>query len=255
MNKLKYILISLCAVGAVSCSKDNYKGPEETFEGRFIDKGTGEPFQTAMGNTGIRIRMMEYSWSENPQPYDFNVNQDGTFRNTKIFKGEYGVIPSGAFVPLEEERMNIKGTVNKTYEVEPLLRVEWVKDPVMLPDGTMEAEVKITRGTDNPAYQEPLAEAWLFVSETDYVGDFSYSSVYSTKLAGAVIGYVQIGVPFKVRTGQPGGYNPDGAFTAFPAYKRPYFLRFAARTTRQFDGVNRYNYTTIKEVLNPGRAD
>ena len=30
-----------------------------------------EPFQTAIGNTGIRIRMMEYSWSDTPEPYDF----------------------------------------------------------------------------------------------------------------------------------------------------------------------------------------
>lgn len=254
MKIFKYILIGLCSTFfATSCSKDNYDEPEETFMGRFIDKGTGEPFQTAMGNTGIRIRMMEYSWSDNPQPYDFNVKQDGTFCNTRIFAGEYGIIPSGAFVPLPEERIKISGTVDKTYEVEPLLRVEWVEEPVAKPDGTMEAKVKITRGTSDANYQQPLAEAWLFVSETDYVGDFSYSSIYSTKISGAAINNIKLGETFTIRTGQPNGYDPAGAATAFPTYERKYFLRFAARTTQQFDGVNRYNYTTVKEVLNPAR--
>jgi len=104
MKKYIYLLLFSLPLLAASCSKDNYDEPQETFRGKFIDKQTGEPFQTAIGNTGIRIRMMEYSWSDNPQPYDMNVKMDGTFNNTKVFKGEYGITPSGAFVPLEEER-------------------------------------------------------------------------------------------------------------------------------------------------------
>lgn len=104
MKKLTYILLSLCLlVNFTSCDVDNYGEPEETFRGAFIDKETKEPFQTAIGNTGIRIRMMEYSWSDTPEPYDFNCMQDGTFQNTKIFAGNYGIIPEGAFVPLDEE--------------------------------------------------------------------------------------------------------------------------------------------------------
>ena len=125
MKKYIYLLLFSLPLLAASCSKDNYDEPQETFRGKFIDKQTGEPFQTAIGNTGIRIRMMEYSWSDNPQPYDMNVKMDGTFNNTKVFKGEYGITPSGAFVPLEEERIKISGTVEKTWEVEPLLRVEY----------------------------------------------------------------------------------------------------------------------------------
>ena len=97
MKKYIYLLLFSLPLLAASCSKDNYDEPQETFRGKFIDKQTGEPFQTAIGNTGIRIRMMEYSWSDNPQPYDMNVKMDGTFNNTKVFKGEYGITPSGAF--------------------------------------------------------------------------------------------------------------------------------------------------------------
>lgn len=94
MKKYIYLLLFSLPLLAASCSKDNYDEPQETFRGKFIDKQTGEPFQTAIGNTGIRIRMMEYSWSDNPQPYDMNVKMDGTFNNTKVFKGEYGITPS-----------------------------------------------------------------------------------------------------------------------------------------------------------------
>jgi len=272
MKKYIYLLLFSLPLLAASCSKDNYDEPQETFRGKFIDKQTGEPFQTAIGNTGIRIRMMEYSWSDNPQPYDMNVKMDGTFNNTKVFKGEYGITPSGAFVPLEEERIKISGTVEKTWEVEPLLRVEWVGEPVVNADGTVDVKVKILRGTDNPAYQQDLAEAWLFVSENMYVGDFSYSPNYSTRITSDLIKLIPN--PFDqvitIRTGQPSGFTPDllkfqtegvivpdlgpdKIYTPFPAYSRKYFLRFGARTTRQFDGTNRYNYTTVKEITTIAR--
>ena len=117
----------------------------------------------------------------------------------------------------------------------------------------VDVKVKVSRGTDNPDYQEALAEAWLFVSENMYVGDFSYSPNYSTRISGAAIGMVQFDQVYTIRTGQPGGYNPAGTYTPFPAFSRKYFLRFGARTTRQFDGTNRYNYTTVKEFTTIAR--
>lgn len=188
MKKLTYILLSLCLlVNFTSCDVDNYGEPEETFRGAFIDKETKEPFQTAIGNTGIRIRMMEYSWSDTPEPYDFNCMQDGTFQNTKIFAGNYGIIPEGAFVPLEEEIIDIKGKVEKVFEVEPLLRLQWIGEPRVNADGSVEVKVKITRGTTNPEYQQPIEEAWLFVGETSYVGDFSFSNRFSTQLVDGAV--------------------------------------------------------------------
>lgn len=251
MKNIKYIALSLVlALGLAACATDNYDGPGETFRGQFTDKGTGEPFQTAVGGNGIRIRMMEYSWSETPQPYDMNVMQDGKFNNTKVFAGEYGIKPEGAFVPLEEEIVNIRGTVTKNYEVEPLLRVEWVGTPVVNSDGTVDAQVKITRGTDDPAYQQALADVWLFVSETDYVGFHSYSTYHSTKLTAAQAG--EIGQTITIRTGQPSG--PGSTQNVFPTYQRKYFLRAAARVNLQIMGSNNvFNYSTIVEITNPAR--
>lgn len=247
MKTVRYILISLFTICFfTSCQEDdNYPAPAETFAGSVVDAETGEPFQTAIGSTGVRIRMMEYSWSETPTPYDMFAMMDGRFNNTKIFKGDYGVKVDGAFVDLPEERIAIAGRVEKTYEVEPFLRVTWVGEPVVNNDGTASVQVKIERGTTNPNYQQDLAEVWLFVSETQYVGDFSYSPNFSTRLTGATLPL--LGETVTINTGWPGGVG-TGAQRLFPDYSRKYFLRVAARINKQVNSTNVYNYTTVKEI-------
>ncbi|MDR1202407.1 MAG: DUF3823 domain-containing protein [Tannerellaceae bacterium] len=248
-NIINIILSFITLFGIASCVDDNYPEPQETFRGKFIDKGTQKAFQTAIGNTGIRIRMMEYSWSETPQPYDFNCKMDGTFNNTKVFEGEYGITPSGAFVPLPEERIQISGTVEKTYEVEPILRVELVNEPVLNADRSVTFNVKVTYGNDNSTYKQPLEEGWLFVSETDYVGDFSYSPNYSVRCTPAQMGATGMlstsGTTFTVST--------TAASKAFPDYARKYFFRVGVRSQVTFDATNRYNYTEVKEIAIPAQ--
>ena len=246
MKSIKYIVLSFLLVAVItSCEDDNYPAPAETFRGSIVDAETGEPFQTAIGNTGVRFRMMEYSWSENPTPYYMYSMMDGNFNNTKVFQGRYGITPEGAFVALEEEIVEINGTVEKTYEVDPILRIEWVGEPVINADGTATVQVKIDRGTTHPDYQEPLAEVWLFVSETQYVGDFSYSPNFSTRLTGANLPV--LGETVSITTGWPGGIG-TGSQRSFPDYSRKYFLRVGARTTKQVNSTNVFNYTTVKEI-------
>lgn len=247
MKSIKHIALSLLVVaGMASCGEDdNYPAPAETFKGSIIDAETGEPFQTAIGNTGVRIKLMEYSWSDNPTPYYMNAMMDGKFNNTKIFKGEYGVTPEGAFVALPEETFVIAGTVEKNYAVDPFLRVEIVGEPVVNNNGTATIQVKIERGTDHPDYQQALAEVWLFVSETQYVGDFSYSPNYSTRLTGATLPV--LGETVSITTGWPSGVG-SGTQRVFPDYSRKYFLRVGARINKQVNATNVYNYSTIKEI-------
>lgn len=160
MRKIIYLLaVSFIMLAGTSCQKfDNYEEPQETLKGTIIDKGTGTPFLTETGNNGVRIKLMEYSWSDNPTPYYFTVKQDGTFNNTKIFKGYYNIEPEGAFVPLvlknsngeiisdESVSMDIKGTVDLNFEVEPFLRVEYIGEP-MIDGHKITIKAKITRGT------------------------------------------------------------------------------------------------------------
>lgn len=246
MKSIIYTVLSfLLVAGFASCEEDNYPAPAETFKGSIVDAETGEPFQTAIGNTGVRIKMMEYSWSENPTPYYMYSMMDGAFNNDKVFKGEYGVTPEGAFVPVTEERIQIVGTVEKNYEVEPFLRIEWVGEPVVNDNGTATIQVKINRGTAHPDYQQALTEVWLFVSENQYVGDFSYSPNFSTKLTGATLPV--LGETVSITTGWPGGIG-TGTQRTFPAYARKYFLRVGARIGKQVNSTNVYNYTTVKEI-------
>jgi hypothetical protein len=246
MKSITHIFLAFFLLaGFSSCEDDNYPAPAETFKGSIVDSETGEPFQTAVGATGVRIRMMEYSWSDNPTPYDMFAMMNGEFNNTRIFRGEYGVTPAGAFVSLPEERIEIAGVVEKRYEVEPFLRVEWVGEPVVNADGTATVQVKIHRGTNNPDYQQPLTEVWLYVNETQYVGDFSYSPVFSTKLTGATLPLLDETV--SITTGWPGGIG-TGSQRIFPTYSRKYFLRVGARINKPVNSTNVYNYTTIKEI-------
>jgi hypothetical protein len=252
MKSINYIVASfLLVAGIASCGEDdNYPAPAETFKGSIVDAETGEPFQTAIGATGVRIKMMEYSWSDTPTPYYMYSMADGQFNNNKIFKGQYGITPEGAFVPLTEEKIQIAGTVEKNYEVEPFLRIEWVGEPVVNDDGTATIQVRIERGTANPDYQQALAEAWLFVSETQYTGDFSYSTNYSTKLIGATLPALDGTV--SITTGWPGGIG-TGSQRFFPEYARKYFLRVGARINKPVNSVNVYNYTTVKEITTKQR--
>lgn len=247
MKSVKHIIFSFLLLAVIaSCSEDdNYRAPAETFKGSIIDAATGEPFQTAIGTTGVRIRMMEYSWSETPTPYYMYAMMDGQFNNDKVFEGEYGITPEGAFVPLAEERINISGSIEKTYEVEPFLRVTWIGEPIVNDDGTATIQVKIDRGTTHPDFQQDLAEVWLFVSETQYAGDFSYSPNFSTKLTGATLPV--LGETVSITTGWPGGIG-TGSQRVFPEYSRKYFLRVGARINKQVNSTNVYNYSTIKEI-------
>jgi hypothetical protein len=250
MKAIKYITLSILIVaGLASCNdNDNYPEPKETFTGAIVDAATGQPFQTAVGSTGVRIKMMEYSWSDTPTPYYMYAKMDGSFNNTKIFNGEYGVTPEGAFVAIPEERFEISGVVEKTYQVEPFLRVEIVGDPVVNADGTATVQVKIDRGTTNPNYQQALAEVWLYVSETDYVGDFSNSPNFSTK----VTALPALGSTVSITTGWPTGVGA-GTQRIFPTYSRKYFLRAGARINKQVNAVNVFNYSTIKEITTIAR--
>lgn len=250
MKALKLLTkICLLLFMTTGCEQDNFPAPQETFKGKFVDKNSGKPFQTAIGNTGIRIRMMEYSWDDKPQPYDFDCKMDGSFYNDKIFSGYYGILPSGAFVPLEEERLEIKGVVERVYEVVPILQVEWMGEPVLNADRTVTFKVKLTYGSEDPRYRTPLVESRLFVSENQYVGDFSFSPNYTIILNPAQMGLTAStildddGVVLTITTAQ--------AQKAFPDYSRKYFFRFGARSQISFDATNRYNYTDVKEVLIP----
>jgi hypothetical protein len=228
---------------------DNYDEPSETLTGTIIDKNTGIGLQTETGGNGIRMKLLEYSWSDNPEPYYFYVKQDGSYNNTKIFKGNYNIEPQGAFVPLVRKdnsgkvvsdksiTTDVKGTVKLDFEVEPFLNVEWVGEPVTNSDGTVTVQVKVIRGTSDPSYQQDLANIALFVCPTPYLGNNEYDDRYTQNNSYS-------GSTGNSLLGQVVTITTKGQM----ATNRDWYIRVGARIDCTIEGARRYNYSTIKIV-------
>ncbi|WP_158280845.1 DUF3823 domain-containing protein [Pararcticibacter amylolyticus] len=248
-NHLLYCLLLCLSCTVFSCSKlDNYDAPAETLKGKIIDKATKAPVQTEPGDKGIRLKLLELSWSDNPTPYYFTCMQDGSFNNTRIFKGTYNVEPQGPFVPLVRkdasgntiadgsQTLEIKGTADMTFEVEPFLNVEWVGEPVLNQNGSITVQVRVTRGTANPDFQQDVSEVVLFINSSSYyVGDHNYDNRYTTRVTGEAA---------RVSPGTVLTITTSGNFSM----ERDYYIRVGARINYSVEGVQRFNYNEPRLV-------
>lgn len=183
MNKtIKILSLALLSLGAVACEIDNYQAPDATLEGKFIDKVTGKNMELAHGTGNMSIRIMETSYAHGDetvvvQPQSLNVQQDGTFKNTKLFAGTYEMWP---FESCCYEGENAKQVVNLTsgkttnlvFEVTPYFEVEWVDEPWQDEKGYVHATFKFTRNpVPDDSYTPADAEkAQMFISTTMKVG-------------------------------------------------------------------------------------
>lgn len=239
MKKVIYYISCLFLVGlAASCEVDNYSEPKETMYGIITDKNTGKGLQTDVTseNNGIRLKMMEYSWSEKPTPYYCFTMQDGTFNNTKVFKGHYGITPQGPFVPVEEKEYDIKGKVEINWEVTPFLNVEWVGEPIVNSNGSITAQVKVTRGTTHPDYQQNVTDIWLMINSSGlFVGENNHDNRYTKKLENDEANSA---------LGQTITLTTNGSFST----ERDYFIRVGARIDKEIEGTRRFNFNEAKRV-------
>ena len=258
MKRLSFNIFILTIIIVInSCAKtDNFDEPEETLTGRIIDVTTGQPIQIESGGGGIQIRYHDLSWGQRTGntvlPRDFNAKPDGTFNNTKMFEGEYKVYPfNGPFVPLYSENASapvdnsktvyIKGTTTIDFAVEPLLKVEWVGQPVLNANKTVTVNFKFTRGTTNPVYTAfAPTDAWLFVSTTPFASNASRNSNMSNSVTyTAAQGVAALGTTVSITSK-----------SAFPLNDhQTYYVRVGARTADNIQ--KRYNYAEVKEVAVP----
>ena len=235
-----------------SCSKiDNYDAPSLTLTGAVMAAGTKQPVQTEAGQSGTRIKLIETSWSSDATPEYLASKQDGSYTDTKLFPGTYVATAEGAFVPMiqtdangdttvdNSQTIQLKsGTTTVDFSVEPFLNVEWVGKPVINSDGSITAQVKITRGTSNPNYQQNLTDVFLFISNTQYDGNNNYDPRYSTQINYSdTTGNAMLGQTISITT--TGGKLPGG---------REYFLRVGARIDY---GLKQYNYNEPVSVSVP----
>lgn len=122
LSRLLLLGIGVLAISA--CTKtDNYEGPNASFEGRLIDVTSGENLQTSQGSTQIRLEQI--SWSATPSPQTIPSKFDGTFKDTKLFKGKYRIIPTnGAFWPIYDTvTVDINSGTKRDFEVTPYVKI------------------------------------------------------------------------------------------------------------------------------------
>lgn len=174
---IKFIICSLVAVLNFSCltGLDNYEMPDETLKGVVIDKYTGQPLLTETG--AFRIKLEELSWSSTPTPQYFVNKQDGSFFNSKIFKGHYRInVENGPFIPLTDTvELDIKGVTEHNFEVEPYLHIN-ITD-LQIVDTTFTVKFNIT--SENNMYK--VLDARVFVNNTTFVGDGAKIADYSVQ--------------------------------------------------------------------------
>jgi hypothetical protein len=186
MKNIKFLipifsLSVLFCLAFTACEIDNYDAPDCTIEGTIFDHHNN-PYQLNHGSELLRIR--ELSWAQDDETYIANrrlkVQQDGTYRNTKIFKGTYRLLPyEGAFFPYDDvnrdnddagDLVEIKGTVKKDFVITPFLTVEWVKKPYVDADTFLICSVKFTRNQKSGYNMPNLQRANLQVSRTVNAG-------------------------------------------------------------------------------------
>jgi hypothetical protein len=246
-----YIFITCALCAYTACSKtDNYPAPSSTITGSTIDEGTGATLQTEIGGGGTRIKLLETSYDSAPVPLYFQSMQDGTFNNTKVFSATYKVTVEGPFVPLiqtdslghtvsdSSQTIQLKSSATLHFNVQPYLRVQMVGNPVINPDTTVSIQVIVTRGTNNPKYQQHLTDINLYVSDTKYDGNNNYDNRYSklTSYSGSA-GDALLGQTITLTT--TGGALP----------LQDVYFRVGARISA---GLNQYNYAPPVSITYPG---
>ena len=182
-----YTAIIICCVFAASCEIDNYKAPDATIQGTIYDHN-GQPLQVNQGSQYLRMR--EVSWVTGDTTVfignqTLKMQQDGTYRHTKWFSGQYRMLPyNGPFYPYWDandpikdgddagELVDISGTTTKDFTVTPYLTIEWVKKPAVTADNFIECSVRFKRNQKAGYGMPDLREGWLRVSRTINAGAF-----------------------------------------------------------------------------------
>lgn len=168
MKKLISKLLFGAGVFAISaCTKiDNYPGPDASFQGRFIDATTHANFETSTNS--IQVQLEQISWSATPTPQYIPSKTDGTFEDTKLFKGTYRIIPKGgAFWPVYDSlKMDIKQGSTHDFTLTPYIEI---KNLAYVLNGTT---LTLTYNIDAPvvAGMPTIIDTQPYVNTTKLVG-------------------------------------------------------------------------------------
>jgi hypothetical protein len=256
------------ALGISSCSLfriDNLDLPAETIKGTITDVATGEPVLTEQNSRGIRVRLTELSWGDNvTHNPDFYARDNGTYQNTKIFKGNYNVRVDGPFIPIVRETgegdviedgsvtCDISGVTEVNFKVKPFLKVEFVSEPVVS-GGQISVQVKVSRAVSAEEFKEAIEPMGGWKDEFLNVTDIRLYCGYSSTCNGdnqytAWSGVLEYkGASFEEFLDKPVTITTRGTIKA----NRKVFIRAAARINYETASSRRYNFSEVKEVNIP----
>lgn len=87
MNKIKIFVAFVAGMATVSCSVDNYPGPDAQIHGKIYDIETGALVEQDVDN-GVTIRYIEHGYV-NPAEQSMIFKTNGEYRNNLMFSGIY----------------------------------------------------------------------------------------------------------------------------------------------------------------------
>ncbi|TAN16452.1 MAG: DUF3823 domain-containing protein [Chitinophagaceae bacterium] len=128
-TKIFYFLVIVASIG---CQVDNYPSPKLTLSGAIVDSSTGQSVPSSGSNGGSFIEVFQGS---SGQPLLFNTRPDGTFENSRVFPGNYKIVPIGPFSPVTDtfmanietdEKINFKVIPNVTLTLSVLSAIDSV---------------------------------------------------------------------------------------------------------------------------------
>ena len=244
MKNIIYIMLGMLVMAVTSCMEvDNWEEPNARVHGRVIDAYTGENILTSQGDFGIRI--WERSWTASePTSQSLTVKQDGSYNNSKLFKGTYDMLPyGGAFWPVDTIKdVAFKGSTEQDVTVTPYLILkgfEVSRNGLKL---TMKCQLQapIRQGLPN------LVEIKPFVSLNQYCGASNFIDLPEYNNARKQINKSWMEEVGDVETSN--FYN-IGPIPVKPGYT--YYVRLGVNVN---DANRKYNYTEIVKIEVPADA-
>jgi hypothetical protein len=226
MKNTAYILSLILLFFVVSCNIDNYDLPGETLQGKLTD-ASGNPYITEQPN-GFQIRMIEEG---SPQPRDFQGKPDGTFMNTKIFKGNYKILPiNGAFFPVTDTvKTEISGVTTVDFKITPYATV---KATIAANGKDLVATYRISKATG----AGKISAARLLVNKWDPNLGMNYSDKSMVRTLSAIADETIVATDY---TDQITGYLESGV---------TYYARIAVLAT---NSLGKYNFSTVQKIIVP----
>jgi hypothetical protein len=226
MKKLTYLIFISLLVFTTSCEIDNYDIADATLEGKLTDN-SGNAYITEQPN-GFQIRMYEEG---SPQPRDFWGKSDGTFRNTKIFTGNYKFLPiNGAFFPVTDTvKTVISGVTTVDFKITPYATVT-ATFTVNGKDLSATYRINKASGAGKISTARVLLNKWnpivgMNYSDKSAARDLSKiddATIVATDYTDVITGYLESGVT--------------------------YYARVAVLST---NSLGKYNFSTVQKVVVP----